>query len=156
MAGPRMTELAYMREPWFALLLAAIAASDQSAVARAIGRSPSLVNQVIKGSGAYGSGAASTAAIARRVLDVFGQWACPFLSDDVSGDASAQRVITSAQCRTYAHRDAPTGSPRDLAHWRACRTCPNRARSAPPAHRPVMQRPRKGTETPTPHEEPTP
>lgn len=134
----------YMSEPWFAMLTEAIAASDQSAVARQLARSPSLVNQVIKGGGAYGTGAASTDKFAQRVLDTFGNWPCPYL-----GDGGADRVISSTQCRTYAHRDAPTGSPRDLAHWRACRTCPNKARSAPPAHRPVVPRPRQADATST-------
>lgn len=130
--------LPYMHEPWFAMLTDAIRASDQSAVARQLARSPSLINQVIKGTGAYGTGAASTAAIAKRVMDTFGQWPCPFL-----GDGSDERLISAAQCRGYAHRDAPAGSPRDLQHWRACRECPNKARSAPPVARPVIPRPRQ-------------
>lgn len=129
--------LPYMHEPWFTMLLDAVKATSQSAVARQLGRSACLVNQVIKGGGAYGEGKASTDGIARRVLDTYGQWPCPYL-----GDGSDTRVISAAQCRTYAHREAPTGSPRDLAHWRACRTCPNKARSAPPVPRPVVPRPK--------------
>ncbi|TXI20192.1 MAG: hypothetical protein E6Q67_09530 [Roseateles sp.] len=134
-----IVERPYMTEPWFAMLKAAVAASDQSAAARALGVSPASVNQVVRGKGNYGNGKASTAGIAQRVLDTFGQWACPFLSD-----GGAERCISAAQCRDYAHRDAPTSSPRDLAHWRSCQTCPNKKRSAPPVHRPVV--PRKASE----------
>lgn len=133
----------YMHEPWFAMLQDAVKASDQSAVARLLGRSASAINQVLRGTGAYGSGAASTASISQRVLDTFGTWPCPFL-----GDGSDERVITAAQCRGYAHREAPSGSPRDVAHWRACRECPNKARSTPPVARPVVPRP-KHADTPT-------
>lgn len=135
----------YQSERWFEMLGEAIDRSSQSAVARQLGVSPSLINQVVRGGGNYGTGVASTEAIARRVLDSYGNWTCPYLSDD-----QQPRVISAEQCRTYAHRDAPTGSPRDLAHWRACRSCAMKDHSAPPAQRIPIPRSPRNTESLTP------
>lgn len=139
-----MTAPAYQAEPWFAMLMGAIAASNQSEVGRQLGVSHSLINMVVRGTGPYGRGEASTARIAQRVLDSYGRWPCPYLGDGEQG-----RVVESSQCRAYAHRDAPTGSPRDLAHWRACRTCPNRDRSAPPVARVTVHRTHRPTKEPS-------
>jgi hypothetical protein len=52
-------------------------------------------------------------------------------------------VITAEQCRGYAHRPAPTGSPRDMQHWQACNACPHKALTAPPEPREVKPRKRE-------------
>lgn len=145
-----MSTPAYQTEPWFAMLQEAIHASSQSEVGRQLGMSHSAINMVLRGTGAYGSGKASTARIAQRVTDTYGRWVCPFLTD-----SDQERVVTAAQCRSYAHREAPTGSPRDLAHWRACRDCANRERSAPPVTRVDPPR-RSAATTPAVPTKPTP
>lgn len=137
-----MTAPAYQQEPWFGLLRAAVQRSTQRKVAQQLAVAESLVNQVLRGTGEYGKGTASTRRFAQRVNDAFGKWECPYLSD-----AEAPREISAEQCRSFAHREAPTGSPRDLAHWRACRACPQKEHSAPPVAkvqlvRKPIQRPR--------------
>lgn len=52
--------------------------------------------------------------IAARVLDTYARIDCPHLGE----------TVTQAQCREFAHRAAPTNSPRDMRHWRACQACP--------------------------------
>lgn len=131
----------YQSEAWFAMLQDAVARSNQSEVARQLARSATTINLVLHGKGNYGNGKASTGALAQRVVDTFGNWDCPYLSDD-----DTPRTINAEQCRTYAHREAPTGSPRDLAHWRACRTCPMKDHSAPPPQRIVIPRQRRQPE----------
>lgn len=127
----------YMSEPWFALLRDACERLDSNVlVAGALGVSAPLVGQVLNGSGAYGRGEASTRRIAERVLNTYGNWPCPYLTDG----EPVEHVISAEQCRGYAHRDAPTRSPRDLAHWRACQSCPRKERTAPPAPRVVVPR----------------
>ena len=129
----------YMQERWFSLLQAACKPPTVKAeVALRLGVSAPMLYQVLNGSGLYGSGKASTRRLADKVLHQLGSYLCPHLTEQMGED----RVITSDQCRTYAHRPAPTASPRDLAHWQACRKCPHRASAAPPLQRPVV--PRKG------------
>ncbi len=121
----------YQDMPWFALLSerACRPGAVRSHIARQLGISPSALSQVLNGSGAYGSGAASTARIAERVTRTFGGYACPHLSAEAGGEP---RMVTLEQCRAFAHRPAPTASPRDMQHWQACRQCPHRGTSAPP------------------------
>lgn len=57
---------------------------------------------------------ASTDHIAARVLNTYARVDCPHLA----------QTITQAQCRGNAERSAPTNSPRDMRHWRACQGCP--------------------------------
>ncbi len=128
----------YMDERWFTLFAGAVKASDGASVARRLGVSAPLVYQVFNGTGLYGSGVASTRRIAEKVLHLLGSYACPHLT----AQHGEERVITADQCRTYAHRPAPIGSPGDLAHWQACRKCPHRLMSAPP--QPRVPVPRKG------------
>lgn len=125
MSGP-----AYQQEPWFKLFHEAVKRSTQRKVAQQLAVTDSLVNQVLNGTGEYGKGTASTRRFAQRVNDAFGKWACPYLSDP-----DEPREVSAEQCRSFAHREAPTGSPRDLAHWRACRACPQKEHSAPPVPR---------------------
>lgn len=133
----------YQSEPWFALLQGAVASSSQQSVATQLGVSTATMSQILRGTGLYGSGKASTERVAKRVKDTYGQWLCPFLSED-----DAPREITSAQCRALAHRPTPTTSPRDLTHWRACQVCPMKQRSAPPLARPHKPRPRQPVQVP--------
>lgn len=145
---------AYMQQPWYALLRAACASLSQRAVAEQLGVAAPTLSLVLSGGGLYGTGQASTRRIAERVLHLLGSYECPHLSEQ----HGSPRVISAAQCRAYAHRDPPTGSPRDLAHWQACRSCPHRALSAPPSPRVVVARKRKAADAsadpPTPVEEP--
>lgn len=145
-----MTAPTYQAERWFSMLREAVGRSSQSAVARKLGISPSMVNQVLHAGGNYGKGTASTAGIERRVLDTYGNWPCPYLGDD-----QQPRVITAEQCRAYAHREAPTGSPRDLAHWRACRTCEMKEHSSPPVQRVPVPRTRQAATEANPSTPPT-
>lgn len=133
-----MSTLAYQREPWFALLKerASMPGAVRANIARQLGISPAALSQVLNGSGAYGSGAASTARIADRVQHTFGRYACPHLTAEAGGTAC---VITAEQCRAFAHRPVPTASPRDMQHWQACQRCTHRAASAPP----VLREPQK-------------
>jgi hypothetical protein len=134
-----MTQPAYMQEPWFAMLRDACnRTGNKSEVAAKLGVSAPTVYQVLNGSGLYGSGQASTARLADKVLHQLGAYVCPHLSEQHNGE----RVITADECRGYAHRSPPIGSPRLLAHWQACLKCEHRAKSAPPEPRPVV--PRKG------------
>ncbi len=51
--------------------------------------------------------------IAARVMDVLGRVECPYLGVE----------ITRAQCREFHGGRAPTSSPREMRHWRACQGC---------------------------------
>jgi DNA-binding transcriptional regulator YdaS (Cro superfamily) len=132
----------YKSEGWFVLLQNAAKAISRKAVADALGASPAQVSQVLNGTGKYGSGQCSTDRIAEKVLHTFGQFACPHLSEQANGQAI---VITAEQCRGYAHRPAPTGSPRDMQHWQACNSCPHKAHTAPPKPREVKPRKPRST-----------
>lgn len=132
-----MTPLAYQSEPWFALLGSRTDGTPRSHVARQLGISPAALSQVLNGSGKYGTGEASTAHIAERVVHTFGRYRCPHLSEEASGE---EQMVSAEQCRAFAHRPAPTGSPRDMQHWQACRQCPHKAASAPPVPREASTR----------------
>ena len=128
----------YMQEPWFALLESRCKGTPRSKVAVQLGISPAALSQVLNASGKYGTGDASTERIAERVTHTFGRYACPHLTEEAGGE---EKVITADQCRAFAHRPAPSGSPRDMQHWQACRVCPHKAASAPPVAREVKPRP---------------
>lgn len=66
---------------------------------------------------------ASTDHIATRVLDTYARISCPHLDT----------TITQAQCRDFAIRSAPTNSPRDMRHWRACQGCLLKPKADKPA-----------------------
>lgn len=116
----------YMAEPWFGVLQAACSGRKQSQVALRLGLSKGAISQVLNGTGLYGQGVVSTAHIAQRVMHVFDRFPCPHLSSEsVEGEV----VITSAQCRAWAHRPPPTSSPREIQHWQACQHCPHKQMS---------------------------
>lgn len=127
----------YMQTPWFTVLRSRCQSGPNSQVARQLGISAGALSQVLNGTGKYGDGTAKTDAIASRVLHTFGRYPCPHLSEEAGGDP---QVITAEQCRAFAHRAAPTGSPRDMQHWQACRVCPHKAASAPATPKPVKPR----------------
>jgi hypothetical protein len=129
----------YKSEPWFALLEGAAKSMSRQGAANALGVSAPVVSQVLNGSGKYGSGEASTQHLAEKVIHTFGRFACPHLSEE-SGCGPEAVVITAEQCRSYAHRAAPTGSPREMKHWQACNTCVHKAHTAPPVARAVKPR----------------
>lgn len=129
----------YMHEPWFALLRerAQREGSVRAQIARQLGISAAALSQVLNASGCYGNGKASTAHIAEKVIHTFGRYLCPHLTAESAGD---EQIITAEQCRAFAHREAPTASPRDMQHWQACRQCKHRDASAPPAERVLKTR----------------
>lgn len=130
--------MTYRQEPWFALLRSRVDAegATQADIARQLGISGGALSQVLNGTGAYGSGTASTERIGDRVIHTFGRYACPHLTDEAGGEP---QVITAERCRAYAHRPAPTSSPRDMQHWQACRACKHMAASAPPVPRAALK-----------------
>jgi len=112
---------------WLDLLRAEVAVSSVTSAARRIGVSRSALSQVLNACGPYGTGRASVARIAERVMQEFGQVACPFLSE-FKGELV---TITRMQCRRVALKEsAPLNSPRELRHWRACQTCAQRPKQA--------------------------
>lgn len=129
--------LSYQQEPWFALLLSRTDGTQRSQVAKQLGISPATLSQVLNGSGLYGTGQASTERIADKVTHTFGRYTCPHLTEEAAGEP---QVVTAEQCRGYAHSAPPTGSPRAMQHWQACRQCPHKAASAPPVPRAIHPR----------------
>ncbi|MDH1333243.1 hypothetical protein N5D77_05955 [Comamonas thiooxydans] len=131
--------LAYQSEPWFAMLSNRVQqpGAVRAQVARQLGISAAALSQVLNGSGCYGDGTAKTDRIADKVVHTFGRYSCPHLTAESGGD---DQVITAEQCRSYAHREAPTSSPREMQHWQACRQCKHRDASAPPVARPLKTR----------------
>lgn len=140
-----MSKPAYMDEAWFELLRQAASRETKAKVAARLGVSGSTVGQVLNGSGLYGTGEASTRRIADLVLHKFGSFECPHLSERFA----EPRVISAAECRSYAHRETvPIGSPQALNHWRACSTCPHKPLSAPA--QPKEPKPRRKAPAPAP------
>lgn len=142
--------MTYTTAPWFALLQTAVTNKPRKVVADMLGVSAPLLSQVLNGSGKYGSGLASTDKLGEKVVHTFGRYVCPHLTGQSTGP---DVIVTAEECRAYAHRPAPTGSPRDMQHWQACRTCPHKASSAPPIEREVKPRKSRPSEqSPTPQE----
>lgn len=121
---------AYMNEPWFALLLAQVSRPGvvRARIARQLGITAGALSQLLNATGLYGNGTASTDRMASRVIHTYGRYPCPHLTDEAGGQE--QVVITAEQCRTYAHRPAPS-SPREMKHWQACNACPHKAACTP-------------------------
>jgi len=133
---------AYMKEPWFVLLQerAQRPESVRAQIARQLGISAPALSQVLNASGCYGNGKAKTDRIALKVIHTFGRYTCPHLTAEAGGN---EQVITAEQCRAYAHRKAPTASPRDMQHWQACLQCSRREASAPPVPRALQPKSRR-------------
>lgn len=96
---------------WMKILQQAITQSGKGGkaeVARKLGVSRPAISQICNGN--YG---ARTDHIAKKVIAVFGRIHCPHLNVE----------ITPEHCRHSHTRDAPTSSPREMKHWRACQTC---------------------------------
>lgn len=129
---------AYFDEPWYALLTERCAGFTRTAIAQQLGISTPTLCQVLNGSGKYGTAEASTERIAERVTHTFGRYECPHLTEQA--EAGTRVLITATECRAYAHRPAPTSSPREIQHWQACRQCPHKAFSAPPQPRAIKPR----------------
>lgn len=140
--------MTYKTEPWFAILEGAVATQKRKAVALALGVSAPTLSQVLNGSGKYGSGEASTGKLASKVEHTFGRFVCPHLTGQSTGEVV---ILTASECRAFAHRPAPSGSPRDMQHWQACNQCPHKAHTAPPQQREVKPRkPRTDSSKETP------
>ncbi len=123
----------YMQEPWFVLLTERCQGAVRARIAEQLGISQTALSMIVNGTGPYGQGTASTARIAERVTHTFGRYTCPHLTAE-AGDGR-DHEITAEQCREFAHCAPPTGSPRAMQHWQACRQCPHREASAPPAEK---------------------
>jgi len=111
---------------WLAILRADAAATGSiSKTAQRVGISRSAVSQILNCCGPYGTGKADTSKVAEKVMNTIGLVECPFLSEY----HGKEHRITGLQCREYAYREsAPTNSPREMQHWRACQTCPKRVK----------------------------
>ena len=133
-----MSKPEYMAMPWYALLRDRCSASNQTKVSEQLGVSRAAVCCVVNGIGPYGDGSASTARIADRVLHTFGRYECPHLTEQA--EPGERVVVTADQCRAFAHRVVPVGSPRELQHRQASRRGPHTAASAPPVERPAKPR----------------
>jgi hypothetical protein len=117
----------YRDEDWYELLQVSLRGKLRKDVAEMLGLSAPTLSQVLNRSGKYGRGEASTTRVAERVIHVFGRYECAYLSEQ----AGESRIVTGDDCRTYAHRPPPVGSPRDMQHWQACNRCPHKAATAP-------------------------
>ena len=126
----------YITEPWYTLLVATSHKCKRKEVADALGVSAPLISQVLNGSGKYATGEASTNELAQKVLHTYAPFACPYLS----ADQGEEVLLDAAQCRSYAHRDAPTTNPLTMQHWQACRVCEHRPYTAPVQRRPFIKR----------------
>ena len=147
-----MNQRPYMQEPWFLLLTDRCKGAVRARIAAQLGISNTALSMVMNGTGPYGDGSASTTRFAERVVHTFGRYACPHLTAEAGGE---ECVITADQCRGYAHRSPPTGSPRAMQHWQACRQCHHREASAPPIEKtPVPRKPPRATTQPSNQETP--
>ncbi len=103
----------YTTERWYHLLTQAVETDPRgrAGVAERLGFSRSAISQVMVG--VY---AANPAKVAAAVLEHYDRIDCPHLGQPMS----------PRQCAAYATRPCPTTSPREVRHWRACRTCPHK------------------------------
>lgn len=127
----------YITQEWYTMLRAQTNTMTRASVAQLLKISAPQLSQVLNGSGKYGSGTASTTKLAEKVLHTFGRYVCPHLSSESPGPVV---VVTAQECKAYAHQPAPTGSPRAMQHWQACRTCSHAKLTAPTAQRAVVPR----------------
>lgn len=100
---------------WLALLEQAVAdeGDNKQAVADRLGVSRTAISLVLADK--YPS---RTDKFAKKVMDTLGRIACPHLAT----------AITREQCRHFNERKAPTSSPREMRHWRACQSCIHKPR----------------------------
>lgn len=129
--------MTYTTLPWFQMLLDACNRMRKKEVAELLNVSAPLLSQVINRSGKYGTGEASTDKVAEKVLHTFGSWECPHLTEQ----NNEPKLLSPDECRVFAHRPPPIGSPRDIQHWQACTKCSHKAFTAPPV--PRESKPRK-------------
>ena len=134
----------YVTEAWYTLLVATCHKKKRDAVAKELGVSAPLISQVLNGSGKYATGEASTERLAQRVLHTYAPFICPYLS----ADRGEEVLLDAQQCRSHAHREAPTSNPRTMQHWQACHQCEHRPYTAPVVPRPVIKR---ASRTPSSH-----
>ena len=95
---------------WLDLLKAAVDADPRgiAGVADVLGISRTALSMAINGK--Y---PAKTDKIAQRVLAHYDRHDCPHTGES----------IVRAACHALASRQAPTNSPREMRHWRACQGC---------------------------------
>lgn len=104
-----MIEQPYMQERWFKCLKGAVSGSSITDVAAKLGYGRPRISQVINGLMV----GAKTDKVAKRVLEVFDRWQCPYLNAE----------IVAEECRSIHAGDTPSHDPAKLAQRRFCRTC---------------------------------
>lgn len=92
---------------WKALLLAEVASSNRQQVANRLGVSRTAVSLLLADK--YG---ASTEAMAKRVMQMFGHIECP-----VAGR------LQRDECIAFHTAPAPLNNPMEMRHFRACQGC---------------------------------
>lgn len=92
---------------WTGMLLAEVASSNRQQVANRLGVSRTAVSLLLAGK--YG---ASTDAMAKRIVHVFGDVDCPV----------AGRLNRHA-CVDFHTAPAPLNNPMDMRHFRVCQSC---------------------------------
>lgn len=119
MSGPSNPR-EYMVERWFSVLETAVEADPRGmqGVADRLGRGCGRTALSLILSGAY---PAQPGKVARRVLEVYDRYRCPYLGADVQ----------ASFCAETASGPVPTWDPSALDLRRACQTCP---------HRPIPQK----------------
>lgn len=106
----------YMNADWFQSLKTEVDASSKAAVARKMQVDRSTLSAAMNGLGEYGKGKASTSGIELQFRRAYEQLKCPH----------TLKVIGIAECRSNALGAAPTHNPRQMMHWQACQSCPNK------------------------------
>ena len=114
MSGPA-TVREYMVERWFSVLENAVEADPRGmqGVAERLGRGCSRPTLSLVLRGAY---PAQPGLVARRVLEEYDRYRCPYLGADVQ----------ASFCVETARGPIPTWDPSALDLRRACQTCPHR------------------------------
>lgn len=127
----------YMDERWFAILMTAVAADKRGrqGVSERLGKGCGRAALSLVISGQY---PARPDNIARRVLEVFDRYRCPYLGVEVQ----------AAFCVETNAAPVPTWDPAALDLRRRCQTCEHRP-GASPAQTPPQPRPGKPSPPPT-------
>lgn len=132
-------------EEWRVLLQQAVnAGKTPTQIAADIGVARSTVSAIVccTPSSPYNNGKANPARIAERVLTVYGQYPCPFLTEG----SGHPELVNVATCRRYSGGEQPTHNPGAAAHWRACQGCERKP--APVVLRVIHERGPKGKPEP--------
>lgn len=108
-----------------------------AAIALKVGIARPTMSLIISNSGPYGNGQASTKNVEKKVLAAFDNFACPHLTSERGEEV----VINGELCKSYALRQAPTGTSVEIRHWQACQGC--KLKPAPLVAKVVVHRKKK-------------